>query len=395
MKILVVCQHYYPEPFRITDICEELVLRGHQVTVVTGTPNYPKGEIYDGYDKKDKKHEIINGVEVYRCYEIPRKKGILFRFLNYYSFAISSKRFCKKLKNDYDVIFANQLSPIMMVDGAVAYKKKHGKKLVMYVMDLWPESLLAGGIKKGSIIYNYYHKVSKKIYTKADVLAVTSKSFVGYLKDNFNISDDKFVYLPQYAESLFDYENCKKQADDYIDLMFAGNIGKAQSVETIIKSASELKDIKNLRFHILGDGSSLEECKKLASEFNLENFTFYGRKPVEEMPNYYKMADAMFVTLTKDEFAKLTLPGKVQSYMVAGKPIIASIDGEGQEIVNVANCGITANAEDYLGLADAIRAFVNLSQDEREVLGKNSYNYSKENFGKESFIKNLERLLNE
>lgn len=393
MKILVVCQHYYPEPFRITDICEELVLRGHQVTVVTGTPNYPKGEIYDGYDKKDKKHEIINGVEVYRCYEIPRKKGILFRFLNYYSFAISSKRFCKKLKNDYDVVFANQLSPIMMVDGAVAYKKKYGKKLVMYVMDLWPESLLAGGIKKGSIIYNYYHKVSKKIYTKADILAVTSKSFVGYLKENFYIADNKFVYLPQYAESLFDYENCKKQADEYIDLMFAGNIGKAQSVETIIKSANELKDIKNLRFHILGDGSSLEACKKLVSEFNLENFIFYGRKPVEEMPNYYKMADAMLVTLTKDEFAKLTLPGKVQSYMVAGKPIIASIDGEGQEIVKVANCGITSNAEDYLGLADAIRKFVNLSQEEREVLGKNSYNYSKENFAKESFMQNLERLL--
>ncbi len=392
MKILVVCQHYYPEPFRITDICEELASRGHQVTVVTGTPNYPKGEIYKGYDKKDKKHEVLNGVEIYRCYEIPRKKGILFRFLNYYSFAISSKKFCKKLKGDYDVIFANQLSPIMMVDGAIAYKKKHNKKLVMYVMDLWPESLLAGGIKKGSVIYKHYHKVSKKIYNQADVLAVTSKSFVGYLKDNFKIADDKFIYLPQYAESLFNYEVCKKQADDFIDLTFAGNIGKAQSVETIIKSANELKDIKNLRFHILGEGSSLEKCKNLVKELGLTNFTFYGRKPVKEMPKYYKMADAMLVTLTKDEFAKLTLPGKVQSYMVAGKPIIASIDGEGQAVVNEAKCGLVASAEDYIGLSKAIRDFVNLTIEEREVLGKNSYNYCKENFSKVSFIENLEKL---
>ena len=96
MKILVVCQHYFPEPFRITDICEELVRRGHQVTVVTGTPNYPEGVTYKGYEKGKKKYEVLNGVEIYRCYEIPRKKGILFRFLNYYSFAISSKRFCKK-----------------------------------------------------------------------------------------------------------------------------------------------------------------------------------------------------------------------------------------------------------------------------------------------------------
>lgn len=394
MKILVVCQHYYPEPFRITDICEELVSRGHQVTVVTGTPNYPKGEIYKGYDKKDKKHEVINGVEVFRCYEIPRKKGILFRFLNYYSFAISSKKFCKKLKTDYDVVFANQLSPIMMVDGAIAYKKKHNKKLVMYVMDLWPESLLAGGIKKGSLIYKHYLKVSKEIYKQADVLAVTSKSFVGYLKDNFGISDDKFIYLPQYAESLFDYETCKKQADEYIDLTFAGNIGKAQSVETIIKSAGELKDIKNLRFHILGEGSSLEKCKNLVNELELTNFTFYGRKPVEDMPKYYKMADAMLVTLTGDEFAKLTLPGKVQSYMVAGKPIIASIDGETQEVIKEANCGFVASAKDYIGLANAIRSFVNLTKEQKEVLAKNAYDYSKENFSKEGFLDCLKNLFN-
>ncbi|MBO5889413.1 MAG: glycosyltransferase family 4 protein [Clostridia bacterium] len=394
MKILVVCQHYYPEPFRITDICEEFVKRGHEVTVITGTPNYPEGVTYKGYEKGKKKREIINGVEVLRAYEIPRKKGILYRFLNYYSFAISSKKLAKKLKGDYDVIFANQLSPIMMVDGAIAYKKKNKTKLVMYVMDLWPASLKAGGVKESSLLYKYYKGVSKRRYTKADVIAVTSKSFIPYLKENFKISDDKFIYIPQYAESLFSVEACKKQPNEYIDLMFAGNIGKAQTVETIIKSANEVKENKNIRFHIVGDGVSLENCKKLSESYKLENVTFYGRRPVEEMPNFYKMADAMLVTLTSDEFSKLTLPGKVQSYMASGKPIIASIDGEGQEIIKEANVGYVSNAEDYKSLAENIKAFSLLSKEEIKILGENSYNYCKENFSKDSFIENLERLFN-
>ncbi len=395
MKILVVCQHYYPEPFRITDICEELVKRGNEVTVITGTPNYPEGVTYKGYEKGKVKREVINGVEVLRAYEIPRKKGILYRFLNYYSFAISSKKLAKTLKGDYDVIFANQLSPIMMVDGAIAYKKKHNKKLVMYVMDLWPASLKAGGVKESSLLYKYYQGVSKRRYTKADVIAVTSKSFIPYLKENFKISEDKFINIPQYAESIFSVEACKKQPDGFIDLMFAGNIGKAQTVETIIKSANEVKDNEKIRFHIVGDGVLLENCKKLAESYNLSSVKFYGRRPVEEMPNFYKMADAMLVTLTSDEFSKLTLPGKVQSYMASGKPIIASIDGEGQEIIKEANVGYVSNAEDYKALAENIKAFSLLSKEEIKNLGENSYNYCKDNFSKERFIESLKDLFYE
>ncbi len=394
MKILVVCQHYYPEPFRITDICEELVRRGHQVTVVTGTPNYPEGITYKGYENGKKKYEVLNGVEIFRCYEIPRKKGILFRFLNYYSFAISSKRFCKKLKGDYDVVFANQLSPIMMVDGAVTYKKKHNKKLIMYVMDLWPASLKAGGIKESSVIYKYYKKVSAKIYKSADVLAVTSKSFIPYLKENFSIEESKMVYMPQYSENLFNVEDCKKEPNEFIDLMFAGNVGKAQNVESIIKSANALKENTQLRFHIVGDGVSLENCKNLANEYGLKNVIFYGRKPVSEMPNLYKSADAMLVTLTSDEFSKLTLPGKVQSYMASGKPIIASIDGEGCEILSEANVGYVCEAENDGALTDIIDKFSKLSKQEIVELGKNSFNYSKENFDKKKFIESLENLFN-
>ena len=201
------------------------------------------------------------------------------------------------------------------------------------------------------------------------------------------------IYLPQYAENYFTADTCKKDHNEFVDLMFAGNLGKAQNVEGIINSANLLKENKKIRFHIVGDGVSLDNCKTLVEKYDLKNVIFYGRKPVEEMPSLYKTADAMLVTLTKDEFSKLTLPGKVQSYMAAGKPIIASIDGEGQDIIKEANAGFVCAAEDCEGLANVIKEFSELCVNEMAKLGENSYDYCKRNFDKANFIDCLVSLL--
>lgn len=386
MKILVVCQHYYPEPFRITDICEELVKRGHEVTVVTGTPNYPMGKIYAGYEKGKMRDEIRAGVKIHRCFEIGRRTGTLFRFLNYYSFAISSKRYVKRMKEKFDVVFANQLSPVMMVNGSVAYKKKHGAKLVMYVMDLWPESLIVGGVKRGSLLYKYYHKVSKKIYRAADKLLVTSKLFKDYLSKEFGIDKGGIGYLPQYAEDLFSAVDCKKEPNGSVDLLFAGNIGKLQSVQTIVHAARLLKDRNDIIFHIVGEGVSLCECKDIAQ--GLSNVKFYGRLPLDEMPKLYKKADAMLLPMINDEVICSVLPGKVQSYMASGKPIIGCIGGEAKNIINEANCGYCGEAENAKELANNILKFVNCK--DKKLLGKNSLNYYKKYFTKAVFFEQLE-----
>ena len=392
MKILVICQYYDPEPFRITDICEEWVKQGYQVQVVTGRPNYPMGEIYKGYEGKKRQDEIINGVRIHRCYEIPRRKGVLYRFLNYYSFMYSAEKYVKKIKCEFDVVFANQLSPIMMVEPAITYKKKHDSKIVLYCLDLWPESLVAGGVKRDSLLYKYYHKVSKKIYNSADKIAITSKLFKSYLVEQFSIFDDKIAYLPQYAEDLFDCNDCWKQPAAQVDLMFAGNIGQAQSVETIIRAAAETKDLKNLYWHIVGDGSSLEKCKKLSKELDIKNIIFYGRKPLEEMPAFYKKADAMLVTLMKNDVLSLTLPGKVQTYMAAGKPMIAAADGEISTIIQDSQCGFCVPAEDYSRLAQEVRQFYELQEEKKIELGKNARRFYEKNFQKEVFFENIEKL---
>lgn len=386
MKILVICQYYAPEPFRIADVCEELVKRGHEVTVVTGIPNYPMGYIYEGYRNGKKRDETINGVKVHRCFTIGRRHGIFFRFLNYYSYMFSSAHYVKKMTDDYDVVFVNQLSPIMMAKAGIVYKRKHKVPLVMYCLDLWPESLCVGGIKKGGIIYKYFHKISKKIYQQADKLLASGKSFMDYFSEEFGITDAE--YLPQYAEALFTPEQCKKEPDGYVDLMFTGNIGIAQSTETIIKAAKLTRDIPNLRWHIVGDGSELEKIKAMAKD--TENIFFHGRKPLDEMPQYYAMADAMLVTMQKNPVLNRTLPGKVQTYMAAGKPIIGAADGETAGVIVEACCGLCAKAENVTELAKNVRMFVDM---DREGMGLNAVRFYNNYFNKKKVMDMIEKCL--
>ena len=391
MKILVVCQYYKPEPFRISDICEELVKRGHEVTVVTGVPNYPEGIIYDGYRRGKKRKETINGVEVHRCFTIGRRADTVFRFLNYYSYAISSWLHINGLKDSFDVVFVNQLSPVMMGYAGIRAKKKWKMPLVMYCLDLWPESLVAGGVSKSSKIYQLFHKISKNIYCAADKILVTSRMFSQYFEEQFDISKEKVEYLPQYAEEIF----CKKESvvdKDTIDLTFAGNIGVVQSVDTIIRAASILKDkYTNLRWHIIGGGVELDNMKKLADKLQLSNVIFYGRRPIEEMPKYYAMSDAMLITLKDEPVLSMTLPGKVQSYMAAGKPIIGAINGETAMVIEEAQCGYCCGAEDAGGLAACVEKFV--ESDANNQMGVCSRQYYEDNFQKGDFIEELERLL--
>lgn len=390
MKILVVCQYYYPEPFRISDICEALAEKGHDVTVVTGTPNYPEGEIYKGYEKGNRAEEVIKGVKVHRCRQIPRKKGPIYRFLNYYSYAVSSRHYVVKMQEDFDVVFVNQLSPVMMAEAGISWAKKHKKRSVLYCLDLWPESLLVGGIKKDSLIYRFFLGVSKRIYRNVDQILVSSHGFLNYFDTVLGMDSGKIGYLPQYAEEMFDQLPVAEGNKKTVDFLFAGNVGTLQSVETIVEAAHILKDENNIHIHIVGSGISLENCRKKAG--GLDNITFYGRRPLEEMPKFYSMADAMLITMEKNTVLSETLPGKVQSYLAAGKPVIGAIDGETVRIVDDADCGICCPAEDAAALARILRDCA-AHPDRLSKYGENARNYYLKHFRKQDFIEALESVL--
>ncbi len=390
MKILVISQIYWPEPFPTTDICEGLAQLGHQVDVITDVPNYPMGYIYPDYKGGKRRREVRNGVNIFRTFTVGRRNNILFRILNYYSFAISSTVYSRRLKKDYDAVLAIQASPIMMVSAALSYARRAKKKCLFYTMDLWPASLSAGGIREGSPIYKLFGWVSRRLYRRADRILITSTMFRKYLQDNFQIADETIGYLPQYAAAQFQNLPPAPQKDTE-DLMFAGNVGAAQSLTTVLEAAELLKDAPKLRWHIVGDGSELSHLKQLAEKKGLANVIFHGRKPAEEMPGFYAMADAMLVTLTADPFVGLTLPNKVQSYMAAGKPILAAANGEIPKVLSDAGCGFCAPAADSAALAQAVRQF--LSCPDREKLGQNARAYYDSHFTREQFMKTLEQEL--
>lgn len=446
MKLLVISQYFYPEQFRVSDVCFHLTAIGHDITVLTGLPNYPMGELFDGFEWDELKQssqfdtvldaymEQINNVKVIRSKLFPRKTGKKNLVINYLSFAYHASKIARKISKqnklhkrkkpnlnvfDFDRILVFQYSPVTMAFPAIVLKKgfkKHmGKEipLSLYCFDLWPESIVSAGLPNHGPIYLTLLKLSQYLYEKADNIFISSKNFKKYFQEKLNISDN-ISYLPIYAEEIFstDSKNFedpetklnKDFPSDCIHLVFAGNIGEMQSIDTIILAAAEVKKMNSndcnspkILFHIVGDGSALDRTIKLASSLNLINsedatVIFHGRHPLEDMPKFYAIADAMLVTLKSDPFISYTLPGKVQSYMASGKPILAAIDGETASVISESHCGLCCPAEDYLAFAEIINKFAREKENHRSY-GDHSKSYYQNYFSKDSFFDKLLKLL--
>jgi len=392
MKLLVICQYFYPEQFRVSDICFELVNRGHEVVVLTGLPNYPSGVVERKYRWFKNRSEQINGVHIFRAWLIGRGTGKKRLALNYISFAISSVVKAMFLKKDFDAILVYQLSPITMALPGILLKKLAKRPLIIYSHDLWPESIASAGIGKESIIYKILLKLSKWIYKQADEIFTSSKMFSEYFDNTINY-ENKISHLPVYAEEIFGSIKTIKKNDDTLNLLFAGNIGEMQSVETIIFAANELKQDSNIKIHIVGDGSSKEKCENLAIKLGLKNVIFHGHHPLGQMPKYYDMADAFLITLKANKIISYTLPNKVQSYMAAGKPIIGAIDGETKIVIEESQCGLCSSAEDYKQLAANIKKFAK-EREKQKKYSDNSKGYYNKHFSKQSYMNKLIKSLN-
>lgn len=387
MKILLVSQRYWPENFSVVNLAEELVKKGNEVTVLTGLPNYPQGFIFEGYERKKNRHQYHNGVEIIRVNEVPRKHGPFHRLLNYCSFPVFGSKEIKKMGPRFDVVFANELSPIMSVLPAITYKEKFNRKVLMYEMDLWPESLLAGGIKKNSLIYNHYLKKSAYIYSKMDKILVSTCEHIEYIKKLPGCAELDIDYLPQYAEDIFENSRPKTNVDPKMHFMFAGNIGKAQNIKLIIESANILKENDSLVFDIFGDGSEKIRMEQYAKSLSLSNVIFHGAKQKSEMPSFYSLADAMIVTLEDNSFTRMTLPGKVQSYMAAGKPILSAAPGATNELIQKADAGIVVSELSPRKFAEACLFLCSCNK--LPIFAANSSRYYKDHFSKEIFFTKL------
>jgi len=393
MKILVICQHYTPEPFQITEICEDLVSRGHQVTAVVGLPNYPSGVVPEDYRWFKKRREFIHGVDVCRCFEIGRKNTKLGLAINYISYMLSACWKVLWLKRDYDVIYAYSTSPVLMSLPASLLRCFSPKKLVIYVLDIWPACLAAMNVPESSLLYVFMKRISRWVYRKADILLISSMRFQQYLSSVHSLQVPDDHYLPQFADCALFMAPVAARNAEQLHLVFAGNIGKMQGVDTLILAANLLRN-EPITWHFLGDGSNYKSCVALSKKLHLEErVIFYGRRPLAEMPAFYSMADAMLVSMCNDANINDTLPGKVQSYMAAGKPILGSITGETLRVVEQADCGLCAPPENAVSFADVVRNFMNVSHSQREQMGENAKAYYQTHFSQQHHMDKLERFL--
>ncbi|MCC8051278.1 MAG: glycosyltransferase family 4 protein [Clostridiales bacterium] len=391
MRILIVCQYYWPEQFLINEIAPELVKRGHEVAVLTGLPNYPEGIVPEEY-KHGKRDEVIDGVHVIRCNEHGRGKGKKDLVLNYLSYMRSASKKAKQL-DKFDLVLAYQLSPVTMLAPAVAYKKKNHVPILVYCLDIWPESAQAYlGTGK---IYRLVAKYSKRLYQKCDEIAVTSEPFINYMEKVNGIDCKNMVYIPQHCNGEMLDLDLNADNNGITDFMFAGNLGKGQKLETIIKAAARLKNRKDFVVHMVGDGSMRESLEQLSKKLGVENkVLFHGKQNRADMAIWYKKADALLITLRGNNFVGNTMPGKLQTYMTTGKPIFGAINGAAQQVITESQCGACVNAEDDEGLSRLMFDYIE-HPDWYDACGNNAKQFFKAHFTMDVFMDRLEAEMRE
>lgn len=401
MKILIVTQYYFPENFKSNDLSFELQKRGHDVTVLTGLPNYPEGKIFDGYGLFKNRKQQINGVKIIRSLLLLRGKGGGIRlFLNYFSFAFfaSIKVFFLNFSHKYDAVIVHEPSPITQFYPALLLKKLQNVPIYFWVMDLWPESLeIAGGVKNKAVL-NFFKNMVIRFYNNSEKILITSKGFKKSIVEKGDF-EHKLEYFPNWAEDAISEGNIHYPIPELplgFKVMFAGNVGEAQDLEAIMNAALELKDHHKIKFIIVGDGRKMPYVQEFIQQNNLEKTVLaVGRFPVEAMASFFAKADVMLVSLKDDKIFNLTVPAKVQAYMSASKPIVAMLNGEGAEIIEEAKCGLAVPAGNSKQLAATILQMANMPVSELEQMGKNSKDFFYANYQLSSCIDNLERILNQ
>ena len=400
--ILVISQYFYPENFRINDICKEWVKRGYEVTVVTGIPNYPKGKFFEGYGLLKKRKEEYEGIRIIRLPIVSRGKGSIRLALNYFSYVFSGFFWKTFTKVKADKVFIFEVSPMTQALVGVWYAKKRKIPCTLYAQDLWPENVeVVTGIHNKTII-GAIDKMVNYIYKNCGLILATSPSFVGRLEERTSVFDadgkSKVKYWPQYAEEFYrpvprkNLEDLK--ASDTFRVVFTGNIGYAQGLDILPKTAELLKQ-QNVwcEFVIVGDGRYMEVLRKEISDRKVdEMFLLPGRKQPEEIPGYLALCDAAFISFANNPLFEMTIPAKLQSYMACEMPILAAANGETRRIINEAQCGICSEIGDAKRLAEAIKLLGNLDRNELEKMKENAGRYCRLNFEKEALLNKLEQF---
>lgn len=399
MNVLIVSQHFHPENFRINDFAEALVERGHQVTVLTGIPNYPEGKFFQGYGLFSRTNEVWNNIRIIRSPIVSRGPASKLRLaINYASFVLgASLAGLFRAGRSFDVIFVHETSPVTVGIPAILMKKLTGAPILFWVLDLWPEYASdAGGIKSKKALV-WIAKLTRWIYSHCDLVLVQSKGFIDSVR-RMGVADGHIRYFPSWAESVYSSREIQQPPSmpDGFKVMFAGNVGECQDFPSILAAADKTRHRRDIHWVIVGDGRMLPWVRAEVAKRNLgDTVHLMGRHPVESMPAFYAQADVMLVTLKAEGVFALTIPGKVQSYLACGKPVVAMLDGEGAKVIEEAGAGFSCPASDALTLASIVERAASMDRSELQGLGDQGKKYYESEFERGVAISRAEAMFAE
>lgn len=401
MNILIVSQYFWPENFRINDLAKGLIERGHQVDVLTGLPNYPAGEFSAGYGWSGPYRQQWEGVTIIRVPLFPRgkKKGLRL-VLNYFSFAffasVLGPLFCRK---KYEAIFVYQVSPVTVGIPALFMKLFRGGEIFFWICDLWPDTLLATKVIKKGLVFKIIDCLVSFILKRCRYVLLSTPGFKARVCEQ-GVLEKKVIVWPQWAEDFYlrrEFKESELRRNLFpkgFNILFAGNLGTSQGLETVIAACQKLRHIDDLNWIILGDGLMREWLENESKRLNLQlNFRLLPPCPAEEVPAYYHLADCLLLTLRKDPLFALTIPGKVASCLASGKPIVAALEGEPARVVAESQAGLICEPENADALASVVSQMYHLASEVRTQMGQNGEDYFRRTFKRSLLFDKLEGLL--
>ncbi len=402
MRLLVVSQYFWPEDFRINELVAELSRRGHAITVLTGKPNYPNGAVYPAFLERPAAYSSYCGARVVRVPMLSRGQGGLRLALNYLSYALSATVIGIVTLRDeqYDAIFVFEPSPITVGLPAVAMRAVKGWPVVFWVLDQWPETLAAAGVVTSRVGLAAVGRLASFIYTRCDVILAQSRALVGPIR-KYCGNDKRVMYFPNWAEAAYGESSASAAPEvpkwtGKFTVMFAGNVGESQHFPAILDAADQLKQNDDIRWVIIGDGRAAATVKAEVIRRRLQDkFILLGRYSADRMPSFYSHASALLVSLKPDPIFSMTVPGKIQSYLAFGLPVLGMLDGEGARVIEEAQAGLTCAAGDSRGLAAIVQRMSELTYQERSTMGVNGAAYARQEFDRGMLIDRLEGLLDE
>lgn len=397
ISLLVVTQYFYPEQFRINDMCQEWVKRGYDVTVVTGIPNYPRGKFFDGYGWFKRRKEVFHGVNVIRLPILSRGSSKIKLGLNYLSFAVTGFFWKLFTKQKADLVFAFEVSPMIQVLPAIWFAKRRKIPCIAYIQDLWPENFIEmTGIENGLII-DIVSQITDYIYQNCNKILVTSPSFKKAVEER-DVPINKVDYWPQYAEEFYQPSNTLSpivSADTRFTVVFTGNVGTSQGLDILPRTAALLKSqAVQVRFLIVGNGRGMPLLRSAIESENVgEYFTFIPQQSPQIIPDILAHADAAFVSFANKPLFAMTIPAKLQSYMACGMPILAAAGGETAQVIIDAGCGLICNAGDAEALTDNIKKMIEVSDDTIVQWSNNAKEYADRYYNKMQLMDVMDNLL--